>query len=77
MDRTHVRFYTFETAIELLATAGLSIRPALLYAAPTAGSLIRRADHPMNGPRAVRPLIPVQRLSGRLVDMSRSPQAVS
>jgi SAM-dependent methyltransferase len=54
MDRTHVRFYTYRTAIELLASAGLIIRTALLFAAPASGNRIRRT-----AVRAARRIDPV------------------
>jgi SAM-dependent methyltransferase len=55
MDRTHVRFYTYETASELLDAAGLSVRTALLYAAPAAGNPIRRTV--VRAARRVDPLL--------------------
>lgn len=42
MDRTHVRFYTFKTATELLAGCGLVVRTARVYFSPAAGWAGRR-----------------------------------
>jgi SAM-dependent methyltransferase len=42
LDRTHVKFYTLETAREFVKDAGLRIRDELLLAAPPSGGALRR-----------------------------------